>query len=293
MISAWPRSRESDDKSLADSPNARSIDYVALERGTGVKKNDIRSDIYFAGCILYNMLTGLAPLLETRDRLMRMSISRFQEIKPIQQVAPDLPVNVVSVVNRAMAFAPDDRYQEPGEMLADLKRTKQVLEQDTARLVAAGEDSAGESQAEAGQAADEDEPGLPVLEGEGRTVMFVESNMDMQNLFRAQLKKRGYRVLILNDPVRAVRRFEEQAGVADCVVFSAQELGSQAVAGFNRLGEVESTRDMPAILLVDQRRRELVQGARTAGHRLLLPLPISLKVLRQKLEALLSVRSEE
>ena len=42
----------------------------------------------------------------TRDRLMRMNVTRFQEIKPLQQVASELPANVVSVVARAMTFMP-------------------------------------------------------------------------------------------------------------------------------------------------------------------------------------------
>ncbi|EMI19870.1 Serine/threonine protein kinase-related domain protein, partial [Rhodopirellula maiorica SM1] len=34
---------------IADCPNARAIDYAALERGSGVRKDDPRSDVFFAG----------------------------------------------------------------------------------------------------------------------------------------------------------------------------------------------------------------------------------------------------
>ncbi len=54
---------------MADCPNARAIDYAALERGTGVRKDDPRSDVYFAGNMLYHMLAGTPALTETRDRL--------------------------------------------------------------------------------------------------------------------------------------------------------------------------------------------------------------------------------
>ena len=54
------------DGSDADLPNTRTIDYAALERATGVKKDDTRSDIYFLGCMFYQMLTGRPPLAETQ-----------------------------------------------------------------------------------------------------------------------------------------------------------------------------------------------------------------------------------
>ncbi len=73
------------DDALADLPNTRTVDYAALERATGVRKDDVRSDIYFLGCIYYNMLTGQPPLVETRDRLQRLSKQRFLDVVPIQK----------------------------------------------------------------------------------------------------------------------------------------------------------------------------------------------------------------
>jgi serine/threonine-protein kinase len=282
---------ESDDKLLATSPNARSIDYVALERGTNVRKNDPRSDIYFAGCMLYHMLSGVAPLFETRDRLMRMNVTRFQEIKPIQRLEPDLPANVQAIVTRAMTFNPENRYQEPGEMLAELKRARTVLGHETEdtgdeeRKATRAERAAERAARQSAARSAED------LEGAGRTVMFVESSPEMQDLFREQLKKRGYRVLITNDAQRAVQRFESQLNVADCAVFSTQELGDRAVAAFNRLGASEATSHIPAIVLVNKRHRELASAAQTTDHRVLLPLPVSIKDLRAKLKELLSAKS--
>ncbi len=50
------------DKQINDDSmqNPRTIDYAGLERATGVRKDDSRSDIYFLGCIFYHMLTGTA-----------------------------------------------------------------------------------------------------------------------------------------------------------------------------------------------------------------------------------------
>ena len=273
-------SEASDDKLLA-APNARSIDYVALERGTNVRKNDHRSDIYFAGCVFYHMLTGVAPLLETRDRLVRMNVSRFGEIKPANEIVPDLPASVLAILNHAMCFRPENRYQEPEEFLADLKRAKFVLDKGEA---------AAEDTTESGTENVAAVRGMS--EGVGKTVLVVESNIQMQNMLREQLKKRGYRVLITNTPDRAIERFENEIRIADCAVFSAQDLGAQAVQAFNQLGQSEITRDIPALLLIDRRQKKLAGAAQTDDHRLILPMPLKITSLFQTLVKLLGKQSE-
>jgi len=262
---------------ISASPNARSIDYVALERGTGVRKNDPRSDIYFAGCMLYNMLSGVGPLTDTKDRLVRMSISRFEAIEPIGKLVPKLPLGVVSVINKAMCLDPEERYQEPSDMLAELKRARIILDKEE-----------GESTSEKTAPSQTGPAPTNPEEGTGRTVLFVESNAEMQNLLREHLKKRGYRVLITNDPARAVQRVEDDSSLADCVIFSTQDLGGTAVAAFNRLGESETASHVPAVLLLDKRQRSLADAAQPNSHRVLLSMPLKIKELRVTLMKLVS-----
>lgn len=268
---------EASDEKLSAAPNARSIDYVALERGTGVRKNDHRSDIYFAGCVFYHMMTGVAPLLETRDRLVRMNVSRFGEIKPANNLIPEIPIPVVTVLNHAMCFKPEERYQEPEQFLADLKRVKFVMDKGEAAMAEEEPEEEGAEEIRAHEQA----------EGLGKTVLVVESNHDLQNLLREQLKKRGYRVLITSDPARAIKRFEDEIRTADCAVFSAQDLGMRAVEAFNQLGEGDTTSDIPAVLLVDKRQKDLTKAAKPDDHRLLLPMPLKIKSLREALIKLL------
>jgi eukaryotic-like serine/threonine-protein kinase len=266
------------EEALADCPNARAIDYASLERGTGVRKDDPRSDIYFAGCLYYHMLSGVPPLTETRDRLQRLNVSRFREVKPIAQREPHLPKPVVAVLNRAMELDPSKRYPTPAALLADTQEVADLLE--SGKLTAPDEGDTPLSNGELAPA--EVEAISRRAEGEGRTVLIVESKVEMQNLLREALKKRGYRVLVIGDPRRALARFDADAidSAADCVLFSTQELSGEALEAFNRFGEAPLTRDIPAILLVDEKQQNIMRRAKLSSHRLMLKMPLKVRQLR-------------
>ena len=278
-------SADMSEEAIAAAPNPRSIDYAGLERVTGVRKNDTRSDIYFVGVMLYHMLVGKSPLFETRDRIKRLSVRRYREIKPLGQVAPELPNYLIAVVNKAMELRVERRYQTPAEMLDDVRRiTERVKAGDPGTRVSVH----AELPAETDTLLKEDTP--VDLEGEGRTVMLVESNTKMQDSLRAALKRRGYRVLVISDPQRALHRFEEHdedERLADCVVFSATELGQAAVDACNQFGQDDETGNIPAILLVQKNKKDLIKQAQVDEHRVVLRVGSKIRNLRQTLVRLL------
>lgn len=268
-----------------DSPNARTIDYAALERCTGVRKDDLRSDLYFAGCVYYNMLTGLPPLLETKDRLLRLSNTRFQEVKPILDHVPDLPRYIANHIVKAMEINPAKRFQSTSEMLADLKQVQKRIQ--------------------AGEVDYEPETALPAFspnmvdhehleihgeeerEGENKTVMIIESDVKMQDVLRERLKKRGYRVLVFSDPYRGLSRFEDGDQIADAVVFCAHELGGLALDAFNNFAKSSVTQSIPAILLINERQQAFIEQAELSEHHLSLTMPIKVNEFRTALKRLL------
>ena len=261
------------DDALADLPNTRTIDYAALERATGVRKDDTRSDIYFLGCIFYHMLTGQAPLSDTRDRLQRLSKQRFLEVAPIQSIAPTLPHWVTLVVNKAMALDPSRRYQSPSAMLADLHLAAKQL----AGKELADKDLAGVSLEDSGVLREG-------LAGQKQySVMVVESNQKMQDVFREGFKRAGYRVLLTSDPARAVDRFRRDDAAADCVLFSASAVGQAAVRAFNALAEDRKTRFVRAVLLLGENQRAWEKDADVSANRKVVFMPITMKQLRAAL----------
>lgn len=261
-----------------DKTNARSIDYAGLERVTGVKKDDKQSDIFFTGCMLYQILTGVPPMSETRDRSQRLSVARFREIKPITLHEPDLPSSVVSIVNKAMELDPEKRYATPGNLLLELQSALRRLEQ--------GDTGDGTVEGEGGKK-------LLEREGEGHSVMIVESNIEMQDALRDLLKRRGYRVLVVGDPQRAIGRFEMGGDPpAECVVFCTTEMGEEALDAFNAFGEKEDTKHIPAVLFIAEKHQDFATRAATAEHRKLLPMPLKVRQLRAILLKLLHITAK-
>jgi serine/threonine-protein kinase len=253
--------------------NTRTVDYAALERATGVKKDDTRSDIYFLGCIFYNMLTGQPPLAETKDRNQRLSKQRFLDVVPIQTLVPTLPHWVCTVVNKAMMLDATRRYQTTAAMLHDLTICESQL---------ANKDSNPDSEAAALAA-------MQNYQDEKQySVMVVESKPKMQDIFRDGFKKAGYKVLVTGDPQRAVTRVAQDADAADCILFCAQGLGRSGLEGFNALVEDGRTNKLRAILLLEEYQKDWKDEALVADHRIVLTMPITMKQVRSALHDLLA-----
>ena len=265
--------------------NQRTIDYAGLERATGVRRDDLRSDVYFLGVIYYTMLHGKSPLVETRDRIVRMSRSRYLDVTPIHRALPEIPRVVATVVNTAMQLDPDLRYQTPGEMLVDLKLALERLAAGDVSAMPTGDDgSSGAAQTHRVRLASTLQSG-----SQQNGLMIVESSGAMQDVFREHFKKAGYRVLLISDPHRAVERFTENSKPAQCVLFCTAELGERALAGFEEFAEGEITREIPAVLLLDARHASWasrVQG-KLCDHRVVAPMPIKMKKLQELLASLI------
>ena len=282
-------SADMSEEAIAAAPNPRSIDYAGLERITGVRKNDPRSDIYFTGVMLYHILSGKSPLYETRDRIKRLSVSRYRDVKPLGQEIPDCPNYVLALVHKAMDLKVDRRYQTPTEMLEAVEKAIE--------LVKSGHKDVPRSEVAVNRASTQENTvtgDTPIeREGENHTVMLVESSISMQDRIRNALKKRGYRVLVFGSPQRAHQRFDEhleQEPLAECIIFSAGDLGDEAVDAFNDFGEDDLTRNIPAILLVKRTNKDQIRRAKTSDRRVLLPLGLKIRQLRTKLLELLKAQ---
>ncbi len=94
------------------------VAYMSPEQAAG-KTIDHRSDIFSAGILLYEMITGVR-MFEGADLnvLDRVRKADFQEAETI---VSDLPAEVSEILRRALAKTPSRRYESCVAMLADLE----------------------------------------------------------------------------------------------------------------------------------------------------------------------------
>ncbi|AHC14380.1 serine/threonine protein kinase [Salinispira pacifica] len=101
-------------------------DYAAPElMGSGLP--DPRADIYSLGVVLFEMLTGRLPYQsssphQTLHRHLNEAVPRLEDNRP------GLPEEMQSIIDRAMAKMPGDRFQTAGEFALALEhgRTTQI-----------------------------------------------------------------------------------------------------------------------------------------------------------------------
>jgi hypothetical protein len=83
--------------------------YMSPEQARGHITLDGRSDIYALGVILFEMLTGSQPF--QADTPMAVALSHVLDpVPPVLRRRPDLPPEADSVIQKALAKDPNDRY---------------------------------------------------------------------------------------------------------------------------------------------------------------------------------------
>ncbi len=264
----------------------RSIDYAGLERCTGVRREDKRSDIYFLGCMLYQMASGVSPLLETRERMKRLAANRYTDVKPVTIHDPNLPHRLVVLIGRLMELNPDGRIQTPAAVLHEATLVHQsLLSGDTAKYDANLSDQ---------QAADYAKHVAVENEGEGKTLLLIESNLKLQNLLREKLKELGYRVLITGDPQRGLDRFDgyetHEEPPVDCVIFGTAGLGRTALKAFRKHTTAKNTKGLNTMLIISDQMKEIIKDDWFGDSHAMFTIPIKFKHVQRTLRKMLDIK---
>ena len=99
--------------------------YLSPEQARG-EVVDARSDLYSAGCLLYELLTGRPPF--QGENAVSVAYQHVSEM-PVSpsQVDPAVPPGLDALVLKSLAKNPQDRYQTANEFKADVDRALQGL----------------------------------------------------------------------------------------------------------------------------------------------------------------------
>jgi serine/threonine protein kinase len=99
--------------------------YMSPEQVQG-HELDPRSDLYSLGAVMYEMLCGHRPFRAgALGKLLRQVVQSPPE--PLREIRPELPEELVAVVERALQKEPGNRYRNGAEFAADLTRVHQKL----------------------------------------------------------------------------------------------------------------------------------------------------------------------
>jgi eukaryotic-like serine/threonine-protein kinase len=101
-----------------------SLPYMAPEQVKGITQPDRRSDLYSAGAILYEHLTGQKPFGANR-RLAAVITDAEADPAPPSQVEPSLRSEWDEILGRALARDPARRYQTAEEFLSAIARLEE------------------------------------------------------------------------------------------------------------------------------------------------------------------------
>ena len=89
--------------------------FMSPEQATGEHEADIRSDIYSLGCVLYYLLTGKTPFPYTQAVKVIVAHAS-EEVTPLREHNPMLPIELEEVVQRCLEKDPEDRFQSAEDL---------------------------------------------------------------------------------------------------------------------------------------------------------------------------------
>ena len=100
------------------------VSYMSPEQARG-QEIDRRSDLFSAGVVLYEMVTGQLPFQGATVATIFEGLLTKEPIPPSEARA-GIPPEIDHIVKKALEKDPETRYQGAAEMRADLKRLKRA-----------------------------------------------------------------------------------------------------------------------------------------------------------------------
>ncbi|MEQ1828827.1 MAG: efflux RND transporter permease subunit, partial [Pirellula sp.] len=109
------------------------FDYISPEQAHDPRNADVRSDIYSLGCTLYFLITGHPPFPDG-TALQKLLLHGTKLPDDPRYFRSDISDSLISILRKMMAKKPADRYQEPGDLIHDLRTLAELEGLDWAQV---------------------------------------------------------------------------------------------------------------------------------------------------------------
>src|SRR5262249_13908672 len=92
-------------------------DYLAPEQALRASEVDIRAASSSVGATAFFLLRGRPPFDEAKNVTQKLLAHQSQSPESLASFRPDVPAELIAVIERMMAKSPDDRYMTPIEVV--------------------------------------------------------------------------------------------------------------------------------------------------------------------------------
>ena len=206
---------------------ARTVDYAGLEKATGAPKGDPRSDIFFLGCVCYEMISGEPPMEATKDKNARMWRGRFEQIAKLSGRI-DAPLAYCRIVDKMAEIQPSARYQTYNAILQDLNDLKVTGDAD------------GKVQVKA-------QPRIAVVHQSSKT----------QEALKDKLGRHGYQVVLTSDLTRALKLHALKP--VDGFVIDVSTAGRRGMEELRAANLLPRNQSLKYVFMIDEKQKPLVE----------------------------------
>lgn len=249
----------------------RALEYAALERGTHAPSNDPRSDLFFAGAIFFELVTGAPPWPRTTDREERKQLSRYTQTPPVESVRPNLPPALCRVVNRMLQISPNERYQTAGGVMADLRNILIDL---------------GEWQAE------DSSDGQSVVTGRPHQLLVVDGVKKRMTALTEYFQKHGFELSFVTHPSTALDRLKRDNGPQGLLML-ADYFSEETLELFPQIQAYGRQKKVPCLAVFPAEMKERVnQQIRSTRYGATGFQPMILREIRKHFQELLESTGE-